>query len=132
MKVSVKSYDGQTKWIYFLIEDESLLEKYKTIWDKVSSDIKKELDRKPVYRKSFLKNKIESCSDETKAFHDIKMSKAGSNCICLAVVNVNSPLKKDENCYLQEFLKELWKYMEKEVIRYIIGDPEISSDESDE
>ena len=53
----------------------------------------------------------------------------GSNCICLAVVNVNSLLKKAENCYLHEFLKE-FRYMEKEVIRYITGDPEISSDES--
>ena len=27
----VKSYDGQTKWIYFLIEDDD----YNTIWDSV-------------------------------------------------------------------------------------------------
>ena len=39
----VKSYDGQTKWMYFLIEDDDLLEKYNTIWDKVSADIKKHL-----------------------------------------------------------------------------------------
>ena len=36
----VKSYDRQTKWIYFLIGDDDLLEKYNTIWDKVSADIK--------------------------------------------------------------------------------------------
>ena len=35
----VKSYDGPTKWIYFLIEDDELLEKNNTIWDKVSTDI---------------------------------------------------------------------------------------------
>ena len=39
----VKSYDGQTKWMYFLIEDDELLEKYDTIWDKVSADIEKNL-----------------------------------------------------------------------------------------
>ena len=27
----VKSYDGQTKWNYFLIEDDNLFEKYNTI-----------------------------------------------------------------------------------------------------
>ena len=43
----IKSYDGQTKWMYFLIEDDDLLEKY-IIWDKVSADIKKEFDSKPV------------------------------------------------------------------------------------
>ena len=33
--------DGWTKWKYFLNEDDDLLEKYSTIWDKVSGDIKK-------------------------------------------------------------------------------------------
>ena len=40
----VKSYDGQTKWIYSLIENDDLLEKYNTIWDNDSVDIKKEFD----------------------------------------------------------------------------------------
>ena len=35
----VKSYDRQTKWMYFMVEDNDLLEKYTTIWDKVSADI---------------------------------------------------------------------------------------------
>ena len=29
----VKNYDEQTKWMYFLIEDDDLLEKYNTIWN---------------------------------------------------------------------------------------------------
>ena len=37
----VKSYDRQTKWMYFLIEDDDLLEKHNTIWHKVSADVKK-------------------------------------------------------------------------------------------
>ena len=36
----VKSYDGQTKWMHFLIEDDDL-EKYNTIFgNKVSADYK--------------------------------------------------------------------------------------------
>ena len=38
--VYVKCYNRQTKWMYFLIEVDDLLEKYNTIWDKVSADIK--------------------------------------------------------------------------------------------
>ena len=38
----VKIFDGKTKWIYFLFEDDDWLEKYNTIWDKVSADTKKE------------------------------------------------------------------------------------------
>ena len=48
--VYVKSYDGQTKWFYFLIEDDGLLKIYSTIWDKVSADIKKEFDNEPVLK----------------------------------------------------------------------------------
>ena len=47
----VKSYDGQTKRTDFWIEDDDLLKKYNTIWDKVSADIKKEFDSESVYNK---------------------------------------------------------------------------------
>ena len=39
----IKSYNRQSKWMYFLTEDDGLLEKYNTIWDKFSADIKKNL-----------------------------------------------------------------------------------------
>ena len=39
----VKSYDGQTKSMYFLTEDNNLLEKYNIIWDKVSANIIKRI-----------------------------------------------------------------------------------------
>ena len=42
--------------MYFLIEDDDLLEKYDTIWDKVSADIKKENYSKPVYNKKNFEN----------------------------------------------------------------------------
>ena len=64
----VKSYDGQTKWINFLIEDDDVLKKYNTIWDKVSTDIKKEFDSEPVYNKEFLKIKIKPHRDEVTDF----------------------------------------------------------------
>ena len=53
----VKIYDGQTKWMYFLIEDDDLLEKYNTIWDKVSADIKKNLMANLFIIKKILKPK---------------------------------------------------------------------------
>ena len=52
-----KSYDGQTKWIFFLIEDDDLLHTHDTNWDKASADINKEFDSKPVFWKKSLKTK---------------------------------------------------------------------------
>ena len=51
------SADGQTKWTYFLIENDDLMEKYKTIWDTFSADIKEEFDNELVYNKRFWKLK---------------------------------------------------------------------------
>ena len=45
--------------MYFFIEDYHLLNKYNTIWEKVSADIKKEFDSKLVY-KIFWETKIRS------------------------------------------------------------------------
>ena len=49
-------YNGQTKWMCLLTEDDNLLEKYNTIWDGVSANIKKEFDSEPAYNKEKLKN----------------------------------------------------------------------------
>ena len=95
----VKSYDGQTKWMYFLIEDDSLLEKYNTIWDKVNSDIKKESDSEPVYNKEYLKTIIKSHDDEVTDFYDKKIPKVDPNHTCLAVISLDSAVKKDDNYF---------------------------------
>ena len=88
----VKSYDGQAKWIYFLIEDDDLLEKYNTIWDKFSAGITKESDKKTAYIKNFLKIKIKSYSDAVTDFYDKEIPKVDSNHTCLAVISLDSVL----------------------------------------
>ena len=54
--------------MYFLIEGDCLLEKYNTIWDNVSADIKNEFDSERAYNKNFLKTKIKSHGDEVTDF----------------------------------------------------------------
>ena len=98
--------------MYLLIEDDELLEKYNAIWDKVSADIKKEFDSKTVSNKEFLKTKIKSHGDEVTDFYDKKIPKVDSSHTCLAVICLDSALKKDENYYLLDFLKEC-KYIKK-------------------
>ena len=44
-------YDGQTKLMYFLIEDDDLLEKYNILRNKVSTDIETEFDSEFFYNK---------------------------------------------------------------------------------
>ena len=83
--------------MYFVIENDDLLEKHNAIWVKVSADIKKEFDSEPVYNKDFLKIKIKSHGDEVTDFYDKEIPKVDSNHTCLAVISLDSALKKDEN-----------------------------------
>ena len=124
----VKSYDGQTKWMYILIKEDNLLEKCNAIWNKVSADIKKEFDRKHVYKKNILKIKIRSFGDEATSFFNKEIRKVNSNHTCLAVISLDSALKKNENYHLQLFSK-VCKHIEKKVIRHNIDDLESSSDD---
>ena len=55
--VYVKCYDGETKWIYFLIESDELLEIYNHVSKTVLATVLKKLDCKPIYTKKFLKSK---------------------------------------------------------------------------
>ena len=84
--------------------------------------------------KEFLKIKIKSHGDEVTDFYDKEISKVGSNHTCLAVIGLDSALKKDDNFYPQVFLKES-KYIEKNVVKHIhenLSNFSYSSDESDE
>ena len=74
--------------------------------DKFGTDIKKEFDSQHLYNKEFLKTKIKSKDNEITDFLDKEIPKVDSNHICLAVINFDSPLKKDENYYPQVFLKQ--------------------------
>ena len=103
----VKSRDGQTKWMYCLIKDDELLEKYNTIWDKVSADLKKEFDSEPLYNKEFLKTKIKSHGNEVTDFYDKVIPQIDSNHTCLAVISFDSALKKDVNYYPHKFFKRV-------------------------
>ena len=76
--------------MYFLIEDDDLLGKHNTIWDKVIADIEKEFHSGPVYNKEFLKNKIKSHGDQVKYFYNKKIPKIVSNHTCLAVISLKS------------------------------------------
>ena len=53
--------------------------------------------------KKFLKTKIKSYGDEVTHFYDKEIPKVGCNHTCLAVISLDSALKKDENYYSQLF-----------------------------
>ena len=77
--------------MYFLIEDDNLLEKI------ILFGIKSALLASLSIIKNFLKTKIKSYCDEVTNFYKKKITKVDSNHTCLAVINFDCALKKDEN-----------------------------------
>ena len=78
----VKRYDGQTKWMYFLIEMMTYQKNIILFGIKLPNLQKKnekEFDREPLYNKHFLKTKIKSPGDEVKDFYDKEIPKLDSN-----------------------------------------------------
>ena len=80
--------------MYLFIQDDDLQQKYITIWDKVSVDIRKQFDSELVYNKYFLKTKIKFHGDEDTDFYDKEDPKVNSYYTFLAVVILDSALKK--------------------------------------
>ena len=100
----------------------------------VSNIIKKEFDSKPVYTEKYIKTKIKSYNRKINTnFHNNKIPNEGSHCIFLSVILIDSVYKKDKNYYPQVFLEEC-KYVvkEKKKSKFITGNIENSSDDSDE
>ena len=93
-----------------MIEDDQSLEKFNTIWDKVSVDVKKEFDSKFVDNKNFLKTKIKTYDYEVTDSNNKQFLKVDSNHTCLAVMSLDSAFNKDGNYH---FLSDFSYFDEK-------------------
>ena len=60
------------KYLYFLIKDNKLLEKYKEIQDKVSKFVEKIFDSEHIYNGKYLKTKIKSYERKINTIFIIK------------------------------------------------------------
>ena len=66
-----------------------------------------------------MKTKVKSYGDEATDFHDKEIPKAGSNHTCLAVIMIDSVLKKRIKLLSASVFNRMQiQYIEKEVIRH--------------
>ena len=91
----VKDYDGKTKWIYYLIKDDGLLNKCDNIWNQIRVDIKIELNSKLLYTKTIFHTKAKSYGEVTD-FHDKEVPKEDSSYTCSVMISIDSIFKMDE------------------------------------
>ena len=86
----------ETKYMYFLIKDEKLLENYNEIWEKVKNSIKKEFDSK--HNEKYLKAKIKS--------YNGKLNTSFYNNEIPRILLIDSVFRTGKKYYPQVFLEE--------------------------
>ena len=73
----------------------------------VSKLIKRGFDSESVYNQKYLKTKIKSCTGKTNTnFHNDKMPKEGSQCICVSVILIESVSEMGKKYYFQVLLEK--------------------------
>ena len=94
-KISTYRRDfDETKYMSFLIKDNKLLWKYVKVWNKGSKFIKSRFDSESLNNEKYLKSKVTSYEGKINTnFHNNKMFKEGSHCICISVVLIDSVFK---------------------------------------
>ena len=77
----------------FRINDEKLLEKYKTIWNKIEDLKNIELNALPVYDDKYIKNKIITYGDKVYTyFRCLNVPEDDAECESFTVVSIDSLL----------------------------------------
>ena len=100
------------------------MEKYNEIWEKGKNSLKKEFYSELIYNENYPKAKRKSSNGKINInFHNNKIPKESSQCICSSVNLIEYFFSTDKNYYSQVFLEEL-KYVvkEKKIPKFIIDD----------
>ena len=97
----------ETKYMSFLVKNDTLLEKYNQIWEIFKSSLKKEFNSEPVYNEKYLKTEKNSYNGKINTnFSNNKIPKEDSQYIYLSVILIDSVSRTGKNYYLQVFLEE--------------------------
>ena len=99
------SKDENNKLISLLIDDDKLLEKYKTIWTK-TEDIKNiESSALPIYDDRYIKTKIRTYGNEVYTdFHGLNVPDDGVECESFTIISIDSLVVYKEKYYRQVYL----------------------------
>ena len=82
-----KDKDKNNKLISFCIDDDKLLEKYKTIWTKIEGLLNVKLSNLPVYNDTYIKAKIRIYGDKVYTnFRGLNVPEDGVECESLTIL----------------------------------------------
>ena len=129
--------DGARKMSFFTDNNE-FLERYTTIWEKISDLVNKKFDSDPVYNNKYINTKIRSYNNDIKTnFRNIdnknnKLPEKNKPYKFVSLISLDSIIKINKKYYPQTLLQEcVHKRINKEVENIITNINLDSSSESD-
>ena len=116
-----KIKEGNNKLISFRIDDEKLLEKYKTIWIKIEDLKNIKLNDLPVYDDRYIKTKIRAFGDIVYTnFRLLIVLEDEIECESFTVISIDSLLVYNKKYYLQVYLDNCaYKIVNKQMTGYL-------------
>ena len=97
----------------FVIRDDSVLDKYNKIWDKIKETLNIKFHSMSVYDEKYIKVKVREFNGVIKTnFSGDKIPEENEHYACIACITIDSVMKIEKKIYLQIYLEEC-KYKEK-------------------
>ena len=98
----------------FVIKDDSVLDKYNEIWDKIKETLNIKFHSMPVYDEKYIKVKVREFNGAIKTnFLGDKIPKEKGHYACIDYITIDSVMKIENKNYPQVYLEEC-KYKKKE------------------
>ena len=116
--------------MFFRVNNKQLLKNYNKIWEKIEKFVRIDFESKLVYGNDdkYIKTKIKIYAGSMIAsFHNKKMPKEKSPCICLSMIMLDSIIKANKKYYPQTLLEEC-KYVQGKIKTENYIDEELESD----
>ena len=116
--------------MFFRVNNKQLLKNYNKIWEKTEKFVRIDFESKLVYGNDdkYIKTKIKIYAGSMIAsFHNKKMPKEKSPCICLSMIMLDSIIKANKKYYPQTLLEEC-KYVQEKIKTENYIDEELESD----
>ena len=111
----IKYFENGGKNMSFLIKDDEVWEKYKSIWDVIKNKLSIKFHSKPIYEQKYLKAKVREFDGAIKTnFLGNDMPKENMHYTCIACITIDSVMRMDKKNHPQVYLEEC-KYRIKKI-----------------
>ena len=102
----IKYFENGRKNMSLMVKDNSVLNKYNEIWDKIKEKLSIKFHSEPVYDQTYIKAKVREFDGKIKTnFLGDEIPKENMHYTCIACITIDSVMKMDKKNYPQVYLE---------------------------